>query len=68
MLIVPLFDVIVLWSTWGMVFVFFGTWPIWKTAVKMLLKPVKPKSPETEATNSTNDIKQEKPVKETKED
>jgi len=31
----------VLWSTRAMVLVCFGTWPIWKKPVKMLLKPVK---------------------------
>ena len=42
--------IIVLWSTRGMVFVFFGTWLIWKIPVKMMLKPVAPKKmePKTE--------------------
>ena len=31
----------VLWSTRAMILLCFGTWPIWKKPVKMLLKPVK---------------------------
>jgi len=39
----------VLWSTRGMVFVFFGTWPLWKIPVKMLLKPISPKKIDSSA-------------------
>jgi len=38
----------VLWSTRAMVFVFFGTWPLWKIPAKMLLKPIKPMKEGTE--------------------
>ena len=50
----------VLWSTRAMVFVFFGTWPLWKIPIKMLLKPVKPKKEEPITTA-------EKPIQEKKE-
>ena len=52
------FYITVLWSTWAMVFVFFGTWPAWKIPVKMLLKPVKPKT--VEADNTAQKQKEEK--------
>ena len=29
-------------ATYGLVYVFFGTWPIWSPLAKMVLKPVKP--------------------------
>ena len=29
-------------STFGLVYVVFGTWPIWSPVAKMILKPVKP--------------------------
>lgn len=45
----------VLWSTSAMVFVFFGTWPLWKIPVKMLLKPVKPKK-EADATSNKSEL------------
>jgi hypothetical protein len=38
-----------------MVFVFFGTWPLWKIPVKMLLKPVKPKK-EADATSNKSEL------------
>ncbi len=29
----------VIWSTYGLVYVFFGTWPLWKPLAKMVLRP-----------------------------
>merc|ERR1711994_366816 len=46
----------VLWSTRAMVLVFFGTWPIWKHPMKMLLKPVKPKKEETDNTSNKSEV------------
>ena len=48
----------VLWSTRAMVLVFFGTWPIWKIPLKMLLKPTETNKEELE--NSRNKFEIEK--------
>ena len=29
-----------IWNTGGLVFIFFGSWPVWKVPLSMLLKPI----------------------------
>jgi hypothetical protein len=36
----------VLKTTYALVYVFFGTWPVWAPVAKMILKPVKPEKKE----------------------
>ena len=47
----------ILWNTGGLVFIFFGTWPVWKIPLSMLLKPI---SGENESIASENQAQTKK--------
>merc|ERR1711982_310356 len=56
----------VLKTTYGLVYVFYGSWPLWAPVAKMILKPVRPEKKEKKKKNKFKNSQKKKKKKKKK--